>query len=140
MLSHTLTSRSQKSKNPRGHDEDSGGETVTPRNPSKPQSSNTLAAPARQIREPLLSSDRNDLQKPTLQKTPMKLFVQPERETDDEYENEADNDFRPSFQQPFQPAHHGMEENPFVEDENVFTSDYQSDLKPSRRHTFLEEK
>ena len=70
----------------------------------------------------------------------MKLSVQPERETDDEYENEADDDFRPSSQQPSQPAHHGLDENPFDEDEDAFISDYQSDSKPSRRHTSLEEK
>ncbi len=70
----------------------------------------------------------------------MKLFVQPERETDNEYENEADDDFRPSFQQPSQPSYHGLEENLFDEDEDAFISDYQSDPKPSRRHTSLEEK
>ena len=70
----------------------------------------------------------------------MKLSVQPERETDDEYENEADDDFRPSSQQPSQPAHHGLDENPFDEDEDAFISDYQSDSKPSKRHTSLEEK
>ncbi len=70
----------------------------------------------------------------------MKPSVQPERETDDEYENKVDNDFRPSSQQPFQPAHHCLEENPFDEDEDAFISDYQSDPKPSRRHASLEEK
>ncbi len=70
----------------------------------------------------------------------MKPSVQPERETDDEYENEADEDFRLSSQQPFQPAHHGLEENPFDEDEDAFINDYQSEPKPSRRHTSLEEK
>ncbi len=70
----------------------------------------------------------------------MKLSVQPEKETDNEYENEADDDFRPSSQQPSQPSHHGLEENPFDEDENAFISNYQSDSKPSRRHTSLEEK
>ncbi len=97
MSSHAQTSRSHKSKNPRGHDEDSGGMTLTPRNSSKPLSLKTLSAPARQSREPPSSSDRDELQEPTLQRTPMKLFVQPERETDDENENEADDDFRPSF-------------------------------------------
>ncbi len=130
MFSHTQTSRSHKSKNPRGHDEDSGGVTITPRNPSKPQSLNTLAAPARQSREPLSSSDCDELPEPTLQRTSMKPFVQPERETDDEYENEADDDFRPSSQQLFQPAHYGLKENPFDEDEDAFISDYQSDPKP----------
>ena len=70
----------------------------------------------------------------------MKLSVQPKKETDDEYENEADDDFRPSFQQLSQPAHHGLEENPFDEDEDAFTSNYQSDYKPSRHPTSLEEK
>ncbi len=70
----------------------------------------------------------------------MKLSVQPERKTDNKYENEADDDFCPSSQQPFQPAHHGLEENPFDDDENTFISDYQSDPKSSRRHTSLEEK
>ncbi len=70
----------------------------------------------------------------------MKLSVQPERESDDEYENEADGDFRPSSQQPSQPAHHGLEESPFDEDEDVFISNDQSDPKPSRRQTSLEEK
>ncbi len=70
----------------------------------------------------------------------MKLSVQPERETDNEYENKADDNFRPSSQQLFQPAHHGLEENLFDEDKNTFISDYQSDHKPSRRHTSLEEK
>ncbi len=104
MFSHTQTSRSHKSKNPRGHDKDSGGVNLTPRNPSKPLSLKTIFVPARQKREPPSSSDRDELQEPTLQKTPMKLSVQPERETDDEYENEADNDFRPSSQQPSQPT------------------------------------
>ncbi len=140
MFSHTQTSCSHKSKHPRGQDWDSGGVTFTPRNLSKRQSLNTLAAQARQSRELLSSSDRNDLQEPTLQKTPMKPSVQPERETDDEYENEADDDFRPSSHQPFQLAHHGLEENSFDEDEDPFISDYPSDPKPSRPHTSLEEK
>ncbi len=99
MSSHAQTSRSHKSKNPRGHDEDSGKVTFTPRNLSKPQSSKTLSAPTRQSRKPPSLFDRNDLQEPIVQRTPMKLFVQPEGETDDEYENEADEDFRPSPQQ-----------------------------------------
>ena len=111
--SHARANRFYKSKNPRGHDEDSGGVNLTLRYPSNPQSSNTISAPARQSREPSLSSDRDELQEPTLQRTPMKLSVQPERETDDEYENEADDDFRPSSQQPSQPAHHCLEENLF---------------------------
>ncbi len=37
-------------------------------------------------------------------------------------------------------AHHGLEENHFDENEDAFKSDYQSDSKPSRRHTSLEEK
>ncbi len=114
--------------------------TLTPRNPSKLLSLKTLSTPARQSREPPLSSDRDELQKPTLQRTRMKLSVQPERETDDEYENKADDDFRPSSQQPSQPAHHCLEENLFDEDKDAFISNYQSDSKPSRRHTSLEEK
>ncbi len=70
----------------------------------------------------------------------MKISAQPEKETDGEYENEADDSFRPSSQQPFQPVHHGLEENPFNKDEDAFISDYQSDPKSSRRHTSLEEK
>ena len=70
----------------------------------------------------------------------MKRSVQPERETDNKCENEADHDFCPSFQQPFQPAHHGLEENPFDEDKDAFISNYQSDIKPSRHHTSLETK
>ncbi len=85
MSSHAQTSRSHKSKNLKGHDEDSGGMTLTPRNPSKPLSLKTLSAPARQSREPPSSSDRDELQEPTLQRTPMKLSVQPKKETDDEY-------------------------------------------------------
>ncbi len=140
MFSHPQTSCSHKLKNPRGHNEDSGGVTLTPRNPSKPLPLKTLSAPAKQSREPPSSSDRDKLQEPTLQRTPMKLSVQPERETDDEFENGADDDFRPFSQQSSQPAHHGLEENRFDEDENAFISDYQSDFKPSRRHTSLEEK
>ncbi len=60
----------------------------------------------------------------------MKLSVQPERETDEEYKNGADDNFRPSPQQPFQPAHHGLEENSFNEDKDAFISDYQSGPKP----------
>ncbi len=96
MSSQAQTSRFHKLKNPKGHDEDSGRVTLIPRNPSKPQSLKKLFAPAKQSREPLSSSDRDELQKPTLQKTPMKLSVQPERETEDEYENEADDEFRPA--------------------------------------------
>ena len=70
----------------------------------------------------------------------MKFFIQPERETNDEYGNEADDDFCPSPQQPFQPANHGLEKNLFDKDKDVFIRNYQSDPKPSRRHTFLEEK
>ncbi len=54
----------------------------------------------------------------------MKISVQPEKETDDECENEDDDDFRPFSQQPSQPTHHGLEKNPFDEDEDTFTSDY----------------
>ena len=42
----------------------------------------------------------------------MKLSVQPEKDTDDEYENEADDDFRLSPQQPSQPTHYSIEQNP----------------------------
>ena len=66
---------------------------LIPRNPSKPQSSKTLFAPARQNRKPPLSSDHDELQEPTLQRTPMKLSVHPEKESNDEYENEADDEF-----------------------------------------------
>ncbi len=83
MSSHPQTSRSHKSKNLRGHDEDSVGVTLTPRNPSKPLSLKTISASARQSREPPLSSDRDELQEPTLQKTPMKLSVQPEKKMND---------------------------------------------------------
>ncbi len=114
--------------------------TFTPCNSSKPLSLKTFSAPARQSREPTSSSDRDELQEPTLQRTTMKLSVQPDKETDDEYENEADDDFSPSSQQLSQPAYHGLEKNPFDEDEDVFISDYQSDSKPSRRHISLEEK
>ncbi len=109
MFSHAQTSRSHKSKNLRGHDEDSGEVTLTPRHLSKPQSLKTLSAPARQSREPTSSSDRDELQEPTPQRTPIELSVQPERETDDEYENGADDDFRPFSQQPSQPAHHCLQ-------------------------------
>ncbi len=78
--------------NPRGHDEDPGRVNLTPRNPSKTQSSKTISTPARQNRKPPPSSDRDEHQKTTLQKSPMKFSVQLERETDDEYENEADDD------------------------------------------------
>ncbi len=60
--------------------------------------------------------------------------------TDDEYENDVDDEFRPSFQQPSQPANHGLEKNLSDEDKNAFISDYQSDPKSSRRHKFLKEK
>ncbi len=53
----------------------------------------------------------------------MKLSVLPERETDDEYENEADDDFHSSLQQPSQPAHHGLEKNLSNEDKDTFISD-----------------
>ncbi len=70
----------------------------------------------------------------------MKLSVQPERETDDKYENKNDDDFRPSPQQSFQPAHHGQEENFFDENEDAFISDYQSDPKSSTRNSSLSDK
>ncbi len=140
MSSHTQTSRSHKSKNPRGHDEDSGGVTLIPCYPSKPQSLKTLSAPARQSGKPSSSSDCDELQEATLQRSSMKLSIQLKRETDNEYENEADDDFCPFSQQPSQPPHHGLEENPFDEGKDVFVSDYQSDPKLPRHETFLEEK
>ncbi len=139
LFSQAQTSRSHKSKNLRGHDEDSGGMTLTPHNPSKPHPSKTLSAPARQNREPPSSSDCNEIQESTLQRNPIKLSVQPERKTDDELKNEADDDSLPSSQQPFQPKYHSLEENPFDEDKDDFISDYQSDPKPARRHTSFEE-
>ncbi len=140
MSSHARTSSSHKSKNSKGHDEDSSGANLTPCNPSKPQSSKTLSAPAKQSHEAPSSGDRNELQEPALQRTSMKLSVQLKRETDDKYENEVDEGFCLSSQQPFQPAHHGLEENLFDEDKDTFISNYQSNSKPSRRHTSLEEK
>ncbi len=82
MSSNARTSCFHKSKNP------------------KPQSSKTFSAPAKQSRKPLLSSDCDALQQLTLQRSLMRLFVQPGRKTDDEYENEADDDFCLSPQQP----------------------------------------
>ena len=108
MSSHAQSSRSHKSKNPRGHDEDPSGVTLAPCNPSKLQSSKALSATARQNRKPPSSSDHDELQELTLQKTAIKPFAQPERETDDKYENEVDGDFRPSSQQSFQPAHNSL--------------------------------
>ncbi len=70
----------------------------------------------------------------------MKLSVRPEKEKDDKYENEPYDDFRPFSQQSSQPTHHGLEENPFNEDEDASTSDYPSDHRSSRRHKALEEK
>ena len=69
----------------------------------------------------------------------MNFSVQLERKTDYEYENETD-DFHPSSQQPSQLTHHGQEENLLDEDKDASISNYQSDLKLSRRHTSLEEK
>ncbi len=79
MFSHAQTSRSHKLRNPRGHDEDSGMLSLTPRNPSKPQCSETLSAPARRSSESPSLSDCNELQETTLKKSPMILSVQPER-------------------------------------------------------------
>ena len=70
----------------------------------------------------------------------MKLSVWPEKEKDDEYKDKPDDDFRPFSQQSFQPAHHGLEENLFDEDEVASTSDSQSEQKASRCQTSLEEK
>ena len=83
--------------------------TVTPRNPSKIQSSKTLSAPAKQSRKPPPSSDRDELQMSTLEKSPLKLSVQPQRETDNEYKNEVDDDFFSTPQQPCQPVNHVLE-------------------------------
>ena len=70
----------------------------------------------------------------------MKLSVQREKETADEYENEADGDFRPSPQPLSQPAYHRLEKNLLDKDEKTSISDYQSDHKSSRRHSSLEKK
>ncbi len=139
MSSHAWSGHSYKSKKLRGHDEDSGGVNLTPHNPSKPQSSKTLSAPARQSRKPPSSIDCDKFQELTLQRTSMKLSVQPERIMDNEYENEADDNFHHSLQQPSQLAHHGLKENLPNEDEKASISNYLSDSKPSRRHTSLEE-
>ncbi len=72
-FSHTRISCSHMLKNPRGHDEDSGGVNLTPRNLLKPQSSKAISAPA------LSSSDCKKFQEPIIHKTPMKLSVQPVR-------------------------------------------------------------
>ncbi len=100
----------------------------------------TLFAPAKESRKPPSSSDCDELQEPTLKKTPIKLSVQPERKTDDKYENEADDDFCTSPQQLFKPAYYGLEKNPLNEDEDAFISDYWFEPKPSRRHTSLKGK
>ncbi len=140
MSSHARSSYSHKSKNPRGHDGDSGGVNLTPCNLLKPQSSRTLSVLARQSRKPSLSSDCNELQKPTLQRTLMKFSVQPEKKTDDKYENDVDDDLRSSSQKPSQPANHSLEENPFEENEDASIQDYQYDHQPSRCDTSLKEK
>ncbi len=54
----------------------------------------------------------------------MKLSVQPDKKTDNGYENEADDDFCPSHQQFFQPTHHSLGQNLFDKDEDAFISDY----------------
>ncbi len=110
---------------------------LIPRNPLKLQSSKSIFAPARQNCKPPSSSDCGELQESTLQRTLMKLSVQPERETDKEYENEAYDDFRLFPQQSFQPTHHGLEKNPHDENKCASINDYQSELKPSRRHKSL---
>ncbi len=71
MYSHAQTSRFHKLKNPRKHDKDSGGVTLTPHNPLKPQSSKTLSITARQSRKPPSSGDCDELEEPTLEKTLM---------------------------------------------------------------------
>ncbi len=70
----------------------------------------------------------------------MKLSVQLERETDNEYENKADDDFYASPQQFFQTANHSLEQNLLDEDKDAFISNYLSDFKLSKHHTSLEEK
>ena len=59
----------------------------------------------------------------------MKLFVQPEGETDDEYKNEANDDFRPYPQQPSQPADHGLEKNRFEKDKDTSINNYKSECQ-----------
>ncbi len=113
MFSHAQTSRSHKSKNPKGPNEDSGGVNLTLCNPSKPQYLKTLFAPARQSREPTSSNDHDEIQEPTLKRTPMKLSVQPKKKTDNEYEKQADDNLHPFSQQPFQPVDHGLKEISF---------------------------
>ena len=140
MSSNSQTSRSHKSKNPRGHDKNSCWVTLTPWIGSKPQFLKILSAPSRQKRKAPSLSNCDNLQRLTLQRTPIKHSVKHEREKNNKYKNEADDDFRPFSQQLFQPAHHGLEENLFDKNEDVFISNYQSDPKPSRRHTFLEKK
>ena len=75
MSSHAQKNCFHKLKNPKRQDEDSGGVNLTPCNPSKPQSSRTLFAPARRNRKQPSSSDRDQDQELTLEKTSMKLFV-----------------------------------------------------------------
>ena len=140
MSSHAWTNRFYKSKNPRRHDEYSGGVNLTLYNPSNPHSLKTISASSRQSREPSLSSDRDELQEFSLQRTHMKLSVQPEKETDDEYENDADDDIRPSSQQPSQPTDYGLEDDSLDEKKDGSSSNYQSDHNSWRRHTSLEEK
>ena len=140
MFSYSWTSRSHMLKNFRGHNEDSGGVNLTPRNPWKSQFSKTLSALATQSRTPPPSSDCDELQEPTPQRTIMKLSVKPKRKTDGEYKNEADDDFCSPPQQPSQPAHHSLEENLLNKEEDASISNYQLDLKPSRCHTSLEGK
>ncbi len=105
MFSHAWTNCFYKSKILKGYDEDSGGVKLTFRNPSKPQCLKKISALAKQSREPSLSSDCDELQEPIPKRTPMKLSVQPEKDTNNEYENEADHDFRPSSQQLSQSTH-----------------------------------
>ena len=140
MSSHARTNRFHKSKNLRGNDEDLGGLNLTPCNPSKPQSLKTLSSQARQSCKSSLSSDRYEYQESTLHRFLMKLSVQPEKETDNEYENEADDDFRSSPQQISQPANHSLEENPLDKDKEASISDYQSGHNPSRPQSSLEKK
>ncbi len=124
-------------RNPGTYNKDPFGMILTPRNPSKPQFWSTISALDSQSRKLSLSSDLDEVQGPTLQRSPMKISVPPKKEMDNEYENEVHNVFRPSPQQPSKPVNHGLEENPFYEDGDASKSDYQSDHKLSRRSKSL---
>ncbi len=78
MSSNSQTSRSHKSKNPRGHDKNSCWVTLTPWIASKRQFLKTLSAPSRQKRKPPSLSNCDNLQRLTLQRTPIKHSVKHE--------------------------------------------------------------